>query len=146
MIPNIGQYPLILIFKNRNYVLSIIIINHLKIGMMFVSMYLSIYIFAIVTTPLNPQLRNFGTTFLMWLFKKDSQAFWKKCFFQSYWPFSIFFKDFSVNFKINYGKAILFSTKIIGQRQIYTRPYLSKHWQVFFLSLMLDFEINHSPG
>ena len=33
------------------------------------SLYVCVYVFAIVATPLHPQFRNFGTTFLMWLSK-----------------------------------------------------------------------------
>ena len=50
------------------------LINHRvlpKFGRMFVSVYLCIYVIAIVATPFNSQLWNFGTTFLMWLSKNS---------------------------------------------------------------------------
>ena len=54
---------------------------------MFVSIYVSMSFIAIVATPFNPQLRNFGTTFLMWLSKNGFLKFLKNCFFPELLPF-----------------------------------------------------------
>ena len=48
------------------------------------------YVFAITATPFKLELSNFGITFLMWISKNGFLKFSKKCFLQSYRPFSIF--------------------------------------------------------
>ena len=50
------------------------------------------YVFSITATPFNPELSNFGITFLMWISKNSFISnFWNIVFFlQSYRPFSIF--------------------------------------------------------
>ena len=84
-------------------------------------LYVCIYVIAILATPFNPQLRNFGTTFLMWLSKNVFLHFWKTVrSFQNYCPFYIFILRFLCTLKRNYAKTngdsneILFTHKLAG--------------------------------
>ena len=89
-----------------------------KFGRMFVSMYLSMYVFLIAATPFNLQLSNFGITFLMWLSKTSFFKLLKKCFFSRVIALFLHFFKISVTLKSNYVKTngdrndILFCTLI----------------------------------
>ena len=62
-----------------------------QFGRMFVSIYVCgyvcMYVFSILATPFNLQLRNFGITFLIWLSKNDFHNFLKKNVFLELLPF-----------------------------------------------------------
>ena len=66
---------------------------------MYVCIYLSMYVIAIVATPFNLQLWNFGTTFLMWLSKNRFLKFLKNCFFAELLPFLYISLRFLCNFE-----------------------------------------------
>ena len=59
-------------------------------------MYVYMCVFAITATPYNPELSNFGITFLMCISKNSFLKFWKLFFMQFYYAFSLFLQDFSV--------------------------------------------------
>ena len=65
--------------KSINYVPLILGITYVRQD---VCMYVSIYVIAIVATPFNLQLWNFGTTFLMGLPKKGFLKFLKNIFLE----------------------------------------------------------------
>ena len=68
-------------------------------GCLYLCMYLSIYVIAIVATPFNLQLWNFGTTLLTGLPKNGFLKFLKICFFAELSPFFYISLRFLCNFE-----------------------------------------------
>ena len=66
---------------------------------MYLSIYLSMYVLAIVATPFNLQLWNFGTTLLTGPPKKGFLKFLKNCFFAELSPFFYISLRFICNFE-----------------------------------------------
>ena len=101
---------------------------------MFVCMYLCIYVIAFVATPLNLQ-------FEIWQFDCLKTVFsnvWKNVFVQSYYPFSVFLKDFSVSLKSNYAKIngdrkkIFFAHNSTRRRQKFKGEIFAQKYPDFF--------------
>ena len=62
-------------------------------------LYVSMYVSAVVATPFNLELWNYGTTFLMGLPKKVFLKFLKNCFFAELSPFFYISLRFLCNFE-----------------------------------------------
>ena len=90
-------------------------------GCLYLSIYVSIYVIAIVATPFNPQLRNFNTTFLIWLSKNVFLKFLEIVFYRVYALFYISLR-FICNWRGIMQKPMeiglnFFAHKLAGTRQ-----------------------------
>ena len=106
--------------------------------------YLCIYVCLYFTaTPFNLPLRNFGTRFLMWLFKFVFSNLWKIVFLQSYCHFSLFHYELFVTLKSNHTKSsgdrneVLFAHKLTCSKQKFARKMFAQKCPDFCVCLFV---------
>ena len=99
----------------------------------------SMFVFAIIATPFNLALSNFGITFIIWLSKNCFLILKKNCRVIALFYNSLRFLSKSkeqlckkITKKNKGGKiGILFTNKLIGKRQKFTEKVVSKNGQGF---------------
>ena len=109
----------------------VFIYNLSSAGCLYLCIYVDMYVFAVVATPFDLQLRNFGTTFLVWLSKNVFSNF-------------MYFCKRLIHFIVKFGIKLQWRVKIanFNVKEIYKKGNNSAKKQ-FFKNLRKSFLDSH---